>query len=94
MTKIRELKKRFMQDPELRQEYARVDNEAALLEALVCARITANLTQAELARRLGTTQPGIARLEAGRVAPSFNTLLRYAEATGTRMTVVLERLHG
>ena len=44
---------------------------------------------AELARRLGTTQSAIARLEGGRVSPSFATLRRYAEATGTRLTVGL-----
>ena len=48
----------------------------------------------ELARRLGTTQSAIARLEGGRVSPSFATLRRYAEATGTRLTVGLERAEG
>ncbi len=40
-------------------------------------------------RRLGTTQSAVARLEGGRVSPSFATLRRYAEATGTRLTVGL-----
>ena len=78
-----------MEDPEFREEYARVDDEFKLIEALVRARTAAKLTQAELARRLGTTQSAIARLEDGRVSPSFATLPRYAEATGTRLTVGL-----
>ena len=41
--------------------------------------------------RLGTTQSAVARLEGGRVSPSLATLRRYAEATGTRLTVGLER---
>ena len=89
MTKLKELKRRFMQDPEFREEYARVDEEYVLVEALVRARTAAKLTQAEVARRLGTTQSAIARLEGGRVSPSFSTLRRYAEATGTRLTVGL-----
>ena len=41
MTKLKELKSRFMKDPEFREEYARVDEEYALIEALVCRlRIT------------------------------------------------------
>ena len=84
-----DLKKRLMEDPEFRKEYAGVDEEFELIEALVRARTAANLTQAELARRLGTTQSAVARLERGRVSPSFATLRRYAEATGTRLTVGL-----
>ena len=94
MTKLEDLKARFMEDPEFRREYAWADEEYALVEALVRARTEARLTQAELARRLGTTQSAIARLEGGRVSPSFATLRRYAEATGTRLTVGLERIAG
>ena len=89
MTRLKDLKNRLLQDPDFRKEYARVDEEFTLIEALIHARTTARLTQAELARRLGTTQSAIARLEGGRVSPSFATLLRYAEATGTRLTVGL-----
>ena len=89
MTKLKDLKNRLLEDPEFREEYARVDDEFTLIEALVRARMTAKLTQVELARRLGTTQSAIARLEGGRVSPSFKTLRRYAEATGTRLTVGL-----
>ena len=89
MTKLRDLKARFMKDPEFQEEYARADEEFALIEAMVRARTAAKLTQTELARRLGTTQSAVARLESGRVSPSFATLRRYAEATGTRLTVGL-----
>ena len=91
MTRLKELKKRFMEDPAFREEYARADEEFALVEALVRARAAAKLTQAELAQRLGTTQSAIARLEGGGVSPSFATLRRYAEATGMRLTVDLVR---
>ncbi|MCY3776523.1 MAG: helix-turn-helix transcriptional regulator [Candidatus Aminicenantes bacterium] len=78
-----------MKDPEFREEYARADDEFVLVEALIRARTAAKLTQEELANRLGTTQSAIARLEGGGVSPSFATLRRYAEATGTRLTVKL-----
>ena len=89
MTRLKDLKACFMEDPEFREAYARADDEFTLIEALVRARTAAKLTQAKLARRLGTTQSAIARLEGGRVSPSFATLRRYAEATGTRLTVGL-----
>ena len=89
MTTLKKLKKRLMKDREFREEYARVDNDFAVIEALIRARTAAKLTQEELAGRLGTTQSAFARLEGGGVSPSFATLRRYAEATGTRLEVRL-----
>lgn len=89
MAKLKDLKKRLMQDPKFRAEYARADDEFTLIEALIRARRAAKLTQTELALRLGTTQSAIARLEGAGVSPSFATLRRYAEATDTRLTVGL-----
>jgi len=89
MTKIADLKKRLMANPEFRQEYEKADAEFAIIESLVRARTEAKLSQAELAKRIGTTQSAIARLEGGGVSPSLSTLRRYAEATGTRLQVNL-----
>ena len=94
MTKLRELKKRLMESAEFREEYALADQEYALVAALIRARTEAKLTQAELAERLGTTQSAVATLEGGRVSPSIATLRRYAEATGTRLTVGLQQIAG
>ena len=54
MTKLKNRKKRFMEDPELREEYVRIDEAYGLVDALVRTRTAAKLTQAELARRIGT----------------------------------------
>lgn len=89
MTKLADLKKRLMADPEFQREYAEADAEFQVIEALVRARTKANLSQAELARRIGTTQSAIARLEGGGVSPSLSTLRKYAEATGTKLEINL-----
>ena len=94
MPKLKELKECFMKDPAFRKEFARADEEYALVEAMVRARTAANLTQSELAARIGTTQSAIARLEGGRLSPSVRTLRRYAEATGMRLTFGFERTDG
>lgn len=60
--------------------------------ALGEARGEANPSQAEIARRMGTSQPAVARLESGRGNPSLATLRRYAEATGTKLRISFERL--
>ncbi|MFP5332820.1 MAG: helix-turn-helix domain-containing protein [Acidimicrobiia bacterium] len=46
------------------------------------------MTQAELAARMSTTQPSIARLEAGGVTPSIDTLQRAADALGLELVAV------
>ena len=89
MTRLKDLKKRLLKDPEFREVYARTDEEFTLIETLIRARTAARLTQEELASRLGTTQSAVARLEGGGVSPSIATLRRYAEATGTRLKVAL-----
>ena len=94
MTRLRDLKKRLMEDPEFREEYALADQEYSLVAQLIRARMEAKLTQTEVAQRLGTTQSAIARLEGGRVSPSVATLRRYAEATGNRLTIGLQRVGG
>lgn len=87
MTKLADLKQRLLENPEVREEYAQADAEFSLIEAMIRARRDAKLTQAELAKKIGTTQSAIARLEAGRVSPSIATLRRYAEATGHQLRV-------
>lgn len=87
MTKLADLKKQLMEDPAFRAEYEKADTEYALIEALIRARTKASLSQAELARRIGTTQSAIARLEGGNVSPTLATLKRYAEATGARLQI-------
>jgi DNA-binding XRE family transcriptional regulator len=52
-------------------------------------RLSAGLTQAELARRTGIHRPNIARVEAGRHTPSLETLARLATAIGVPTTRVL-----
>lgn len=89
MTKIADLKKRLMDNPEFKAEYEKADAEFAIVEALVRARTKANLSQAELAKRIGTTQSAIARLEGGGVSPSLSTLRRYADATGSKLQIEL-----
>ena len=53
------------------------------------ARVGAGLTQGELARRTGTTQSAVSRMESGRVTPSLAALARVAAAVGRPITIVV-----
>jgi ribosome-binding protein aMBF1 (putative translation factor) len=52
-----------------------------------CERERLGLTQAGLADRMKTTQPVVARLEAGGVTPSLETLRKAADALGLDLIV-------
>jgi predicted transcriptional regulator len=54
----------------------------ALIEELVRARRDSELSQAEIAARMGTSQPAVARLESGDLDARLSTLERYAAALG------------
>ena len=54
------------------------------------ARRSARLTQAQLAGRLGTSQPVIARLERSSANPTVETLDRVLRATGRRLALTTE----
>ena len=78
---------RMMADPRFRAYHEDRAEEMAVIEAMVAARQAAGLSQAELAARLGSTQPAVARLEAGRVSPRLTTLRRIAKVSGYRLAV-------
>jgi len=90
MSKIRDLHKKWMKDPEYRKEYDALQEEFALMAEVAKARARAGLSQAELAKRMKTTQSTIARLESGRGLPSTRTLGRFAKATGHRLKISFE----
>lgn len=73
-------------------EYAALEDEFSIAEALIRARAAARMTQDEVARSMGTTQAVVARLESGRAMPSTRTLQRFAQATGTRLVISFESL--
>ena len=74
-------------------DYNLAGMEAAQL--LRTARRERGLTQAQLARRAGTTQSYVGRIERGEVAPSLNTLNRLLHAMGRRLLMSVEPLpHG
>jgi HTH-type transcriptional regulator/antitoxin HipB len=69
--------------------YRQAKEAFELAERVRQARERMNITQAELAKRIGSTQPAIARLEAGGSTPSFDTLRRIAAALGLELVVEL-----
>lgn len=88
--KAADLHAEWMRDPSYCEVWEASEPRWRLVEALIGARALADLTQKQVAERMGTTQTAIARLEGGRSNPSVRTLERFAEATGTRVRISFE----
>jgi predicted transcriptional regulator len=86
---FRKLKARLLADPKVKAGYDALAPEFEIGAELLRARLRAGLSQAELAARMATSESAIARLENGHTLPSTKTLLRYAEATGSKFKLRL-----
>ncbi|MBS0404650.1 MAG: helix-turn-helix transcriptional regulator [Proteobacteria bacterium] len=78
-------------DPDFRAAYDALEDEFAALAALLAARKDAGLTQADVAARMGVSQPVLARIESSlgsrKHSPSLETLRRYAGACGKKLII-------
>jgi transcriptional regulator with XRE-family HTH domain len=81
-------------DSQLAREVDELINEMKIEQELVALREKRGLSQRDLAERLGTTQPYVAKLESGRIKNlGLKTLAKYATALDARLTVRLEPRH-
>lgn len=83
---------KLMSRPGVRAEVERLEREEfALLEVLLKARYETGLSQAQVAKRMGTQAPAVARLEralaTGKHSPSVATLRKYVNACGKRLVL-------
>ncbi len=91
MTAIKDLHQHWMaDDPAYPAEFTAQEAEFALARTMIAARVSAGLTQAQLADRLGTNVAAVARLESGQRVPGMRFLNRIAAATGTRVVIELQ----
>ncbi len=86
---LKEFMAKSLADPEVKREFDALEQEFAIASELIRARARAGLSQAELAERMGTSQSAIARLESGQTLPSTKTLLRFAQATNSKVKLRL-----
>ena len=89
----KELVKKMLRRPAVKAAYDTQVEEFAWFDELLRARRRAGLTQGEVAARMGTKTPAVARLEAGGGkrghSPSLVTLRKYARAVGCRLEIRL-----
>lgn len=83
------VKKELLKDKEVAREYERLKPRYALISQLIGARIKKGLTQAQLAKKIGTKQSAIARVEGGNSNPSIDFLEKLTQALGSKLIIQL-----
>ncbi len=88
-----ELKERALKNKKVNAIYEALEPEFSLLRELLKARQKAGISQAEIAKLMGTKAPAITRLESslgsGKHSPSISTLKKYANALGCHLEIKL-----
>lgn len=90
MRSVEDWKREKLKDPKFKAAYDALEEEFALARELIGARARAKLSQEEVARRMGTSQSAVARMESGRSLPSTTSLVKYAKAVGHKVQIKLK----
>ena len=83
----KQFKDRLLQDPEIKKAYDALEPEFALASAIIQKRIDKKMTQADLAKKMGTKQSAVSRLESGAYNPSFAQLQKVAKALDSKLKI-------
>jgi DNA-binding XRE family transcriptional regulator len=87
MTDYETFRKKLLSDPEVLREYEAHKAEFEVAMALIKARLAAKMTQADVAKRMHTSQAQIARLESGQHFPSISSIHKYAQAVNKKINL-------
>lgn len=81
------LKENLETDPEFKEIWEKNEEKRKLVKTIIALRIKENLTQRDLAEKMGTNQSAISRLESGKYNPSMDFLMRIAKALNKRVEI-------
>ena len=80
MKEYQKFKKQLLKNKAVKKAYNELGPEFDLIEMIIEKRLKQGLTQKQLAKKIGTKQPVISRLESGAYNPSIKFLRRLSVA--------------
>ena len=84
-----EAKKLLMKDDEFKMEYERLKPRYDIISQIIAERSKQDITQEELALRVGTQKSNISRFESGGYNPSLDFLVKIAHSLGKEVQISL-----
>ena len=87
MKSYRAFRAELLKDPETKKAYDDLGPEFALVEKLIEKRVQKGLSQEALARRIGTKQSAISRLESGQYNPTLTFLRKVAAGLDVKIKI-------
>ncbi len=90
LTPWEDLEKELMKNPRFKKLAAQHEHEFELACSLIDLRLKKGLTQKQLAKKIGTKQPVISRLEGMVSKPSLSLLERISEALGVKLRIYFQ----
>jgi ribosome-binding protein aMBF1 (putative translation factor) len=85
MSSYKNYKEKVLQNPEVKAEYDQLQPEYDIIQAMIDARVSQNITQKELSARTGITQADISRIENGTRNPSLSMVKKLAQGLGMQL---------
>ena len=76
-----------MKNSQFRSGYNELDSEFKLIQSIIEQRVRRGMTQEQLARKVGTGQSAIARLESGRYNPTLAFLKKLSKALDVNLEI-------
>jgi len=87
--KFEQIHSRLMKDEEFKAEYEKLKPRYELIAQIIDTRNQLNMTQEELALRVGTQKSNISRFESGSYNPSLDFITRVARSLGKEVHISL-----
>ncbi|MBU1668961.1 helix-turn-helix transcriptional regulator [bacterium] len=87
MSDFRKHLDKSLENEEFKKEWDNLELRYAVVEQLIKLRITYNLSQTELAKKIGTTQAVISRIENGTVNVGIDFLEKVARAFDKKVEI-------
>lgn len=91
MSNWKVLEKELLSDTATKKEFDKLASRYGVISQLIEARIKNKMTQLDIAKKVGTKQSAIARLESGNVNPSLEFLQKIAQVMGYKLSIRLSK---